>query len=158
MNAGPVAHLNVARLRHGWDDPRSAGFVDATGRVNALAERAAGFVWREADGAVEAALEGPDAPFGPGVNAASLSVWENAEALRRFTYESVHGAFFRRRAEWFAPLDGPTHVLWPVAEGHRPTVAEAAARLARLRAEGPTDAAFDFTHDARARRGTEMAS
>ena len=155
---GHIAHLNVARLRYGWDDPRSAGFVDATGRVNALADRAQGFVWREKDGAVEAALEGPDAPFGPGANAASLSVWESVEHLRRFTYETVHGAFFRRRAEWFAQLDGPTYVLWPVAEGHRPSVAEAAERLAMLRADGPSDAAFDFSRDARAPRGTEMAS
>jgi hypothetical protein len=152
-----IAHLNVARLRHGWDDPRSAGFVGAIARVNALAERAPGFVWREADGAVEAALEGPDAPFGPGVNAATLSVWESAEALRRFTYETVHGAFVGRRAEWFAPLDGPTYVLWPVSERHFPTVAEAAERLAMLRAYGPTAAAFDLTADARAPRGTEVA-
>ena len=35
-------------------------------------------------------------------------------------------------------------VLWWVPEGHRPTIAEAKARLDLLRELGPTPEAFDF--------------
>jgi hypothetical protein len=37
-------------------------------------------------------------------------------------------------------------VLWWVAAGHRPSVAEAEQRLAALRADGPTPRAFSFRH------------
>ena len=41
-----VAELNIGRLNYPIDDPRMAAFVDNLGRVNALAERMPGFVWR----------------------------------------------------------------------------------------------------------------
>lgn len=46
------------------------------------------------------------------------------------------------------PLESPTMadfvVLWCVPRGHRPTVTEAAEKLALLRADGPTADAFTF--------------
>lgn len=130
-----VAHLNVARLRHGWEDPRSAGFVDAVPAINALAERSAGFVWRQRD---EEALDDPHAIY-------SLSVWRSASDLRHFVHQTAHGAFLRRRAAWFAPAQGPTHVVWPVAQDARPTLAAARDRLRRLADHGPTADAFDLS-------------
>ena len=41
-----VAHMNYAILRHDWEDPRVAGFVDNLELVNAVAARSPGFVWR----------------------------------------------------------------------------------------------------------------
>lgn len=38
--ATQVAHMNVARLRHPPGDPRVAGFIDNTSKVNAIAEPA----------------------------------------------------------------------------------------------------------------------
>jgi hypothetical protein len=140
-----VAHLNIALLRHGWEDPRSEGFTASLERVNALAAKADGFVWALGDKDMTSALEDPNGWFGGDPRgAATLSVWTSATALHRFTYETLHGAYFRRRGDWFAPLEGPTHVVWPVAKAHEPTIAEAAGRLARLRRDGPTDAAFDL--------------
>jgi len=140
-----VAHLNVAVLRHDWDDARVAGFTDNLGRVNALAERSSGFVLR---------LDVPEDKPAPadlvGMVGASerlawtLSVWRSAEELRHYVHDTVHGAFLRRRAEWFEPLEDATYVIWPVPAGHVPTIEEGAARLAALRAHGPTPAAFDF--------------
>src|SRR5947199_63565 len=41
-----LAHANVARMRAPLDDPLMAGFVAQLNRINALADRSRGFVWR----------------------------------------------------------------------------------------------------------------
>ena len=142
-----IAHMNYARLRHPAGDPRVAGFIDNVPKVNAIAERSAGFVWRMQDDAArisdtvtfEMLDEDP-------LIAASLSVWERPEDLQSFVQKTVHGAFLRRRAEWFEPAQGPNYVIWPVAVGHRPSMNEAKSRLARLAADGPSTAAYDFKY------------
>jgi hypothetical protein len=50
----------------------------------------------------------------------------------------------RRRKEWFERMSEAYLVLWWVPRGHRPSVQEAAARLERLRSQGPTAEAFTF--------------
>jgi hypothetical protein len=50
----------------------------------------------------------------------------------------------RRRREFFLPHPGDHQVLWWLPAGTRPTVDEAARRLARLTAEGPCADAFTF--------------
>src|SRR6266567_1630164 len=44
-----LAQLNIGRLRYELDDPRLADFIDNLARVNAIAERSEGFVWRLQD-------------------------------------------------------------------------------------------------------------
>src|SRR5207249_8562452 len=44
-----LAQLNVGRLRYELDDPCLADFLDNLARVNAIAERSEGFVWRLED-------------------------------------------------------------------------------------------------------------
>ena len=41
-----LAQVNLGRLRHPIDAPQSREFAAAVDRVNALADRAPGFVWR----------------------------------------------------------------------------------------------------------------
>lgn len=53
--------------------------------------------------------------------------------------------YLRRRLEWFEKPSQRGTVLWWIDEGHRPTIEEAAERLAKIRADGPTSEAFDFT-------------
>ena len=48
------------------------------------------------------------------------------------------------RKEWFEKMREAWFVLWWVPRGHRPTIAEAAAKLELLRAKGPTQDAFNF--------------
>jgi len=50
----------------------------------------------------------------------------------------------RRRREWFERMPQAFVVLWWVPKGHRPSVAEAIAKLEALRANGPTAQAFTF--------------
>lgn len=158
MTGMHVAQLNWAVLRADWEDPLVAGFVDNLDRVNSVAERSPGFVWRMSDEDMEAAQLSPEDVFGGNPRLAStMSVWESPEALDDFVHKTVHGAFLKRRAEWFEPIEGPTYVIWPVPAGHRPTLAEAKARLDRLAAEGPGPEAYDFPY-LRARRATTEAA
>lgn len=136
-----LAELNVVTLRHAFDHPHMAEFVAQLDPINADADAAPGFVWRlVADGANDATgLR----PAGEDV-VVNLSVWESQEALWDFTYRSGHLEVMRRRREWFDRHVQAHLVLWWVPAGHIPTVEEALERLAALRADGPTPAAFTF--------------
>ena len=50
----------------------------------------------------------------------------------------------KRRREWFSESPEAYVVLWWVPAGHRPTIAEAQARLEFLRENGPSAEAFSF--------------
>jgi hypothetical protein len=141
---GPVAHLNVIRFRFQRDAPGMVDFRRATGAVLAVAERAPGFLWRLPEGDPAPAND-PVRVFGTGDRlGVELSVWATAWALDQFTHQSLHGVYLRRRAEWAEPLGVPSYVIWPVAEGHLPTLEEGRDKLAMLTAEGPGALAFDF--------------
>lgn len=74
----------------------------------------------------------------------NFSVWESVETLWEFTYRSDHLDLLRRRREWMVPPAERFLVLWWVPAGHIPTLTEARERLDLIRAEGPTERAFDF--------------
>ncbi|GAA0911985.1 DUF3291 domain-containing protein [Virgisporangium aurantiacum] len=135
-----IAQLNIATLVAPLDSPELKGFVDLLVEINDLADNSPGFVWRLQD-------ENGDAtairPFGPDV-IVNLTVWESIEALYAYTYRTDHLGVLQRRREWFRRSGRPHLVLWWVDEGARPTVAEAARRLALLAESGPTRDAFTF--------------
>ena len=99
-----LAQLNVGRLRYDIDDPRMADFVGNLARVNALADRAEGFVWRlQDDGGNATSFRPYDDPR----IAINMSVWESVEALERYVWQTVHKRFYGRRREWFEEFEGP---------------------------------------------------
>lgn len=140
-----IAELNIGRLKHPIDDPRMADFVDNLGRVNAMAERMPGFVWRlTGDGSNDGALD--LRPFPDPMMAVNMSVWESVEDLERYVWQTVHKRFYNRKHEWFEKLESHYFVMWFVEEGHVPTLEEAKERLAHLEAHGNTDHAFGWSH------------
>ena len=133
-----IAQFNIARALYDLDDPRMSEFFDAVPRMNALAERSPGFVWRLVD------ESGPDAPKfenEPRMTM-TLSVWRDVESLRHFTWATLHKRFRLRTHEWFEKMDQAYLAIWPIADGHRPDGKEALAMLDRLRREGPSQAVF----------------
>ncbi len=135
-----LAQLNLAHLKAPLESPQLAGFVSALARINALAEQSPGFVWRLQDDAGDAtALR----PLGENV-LVNMSVWQDVASIRRYVYESEHVQFLRRRREWFIQSREPQLVLWWLQAGHIPTVAQGVDKLALLRAQGATAAAFTF--------------
>ena len=101
-------------------------FMTNLDRINALAERSEGFVWRLKDESNNATAIRPESDPATAVN---LSVWESVEALERFVWATVHKQFYNRKAEWFEKDGAPHFVMWPIAEGHIPDLVEAMGRL-----------------------------
>ena len=138
-----LAQLNIGRLVAAPGAPEVADFIDNLARVNAIADRSPGFVWRliGADDALGASdLSMPNDP----TMAVNLSVWETAEALENYVWNTVHKQFYNRKAEWFKPLDAPHFVMWWIPAGHIPTLEEAQERLEYLTAHGPSAYAFGW--------------
>ena len=142
MRAFDLAQLNVGRLVAAEDSPVVAEFIEALDEINALAEAWPGFVWRfqTDDGNAIAERPFPD----DALMLVNFSTWESLEALADYVFRSRHADFLRRRREWFQHLEETVTVLWWVPVGHRPTSAEAVARLDHLRRHGPTSHAFTF--------------
>lgn len=113
-----LAQLNIGRLRYEVDDARMADFVNNLARVNALADRAEGFVWRLQDASGNATSY---RPYGDDPRMAiNMSVWENVTALERYVWQTVHRRFYGRRHEWFESLDGPYFVMCGCRRGTFP--------------------------------------
>jgi hypothetical protein len=138
-----VAELNIGRLKHPIDDPRMADFVDNLERVNAMADRMRGFVWRLiGDGSNGGALD--LRPFPDPMMAVNMSVWETVEQLGHFVWNTVHKRIYQKKGNWFTPMTTPHFVMWWVPVGHEPTPPEALARLEHLATHGPSDHAFGW--------------
>ena len=68
----------------------------------------------------------------------NMSARRDADALTAFMCRGRHRATPTRCRESFERVAEAMATLWWVPAGHRPTVAEAEARLPHLRAHGPT--------------------
>ncbi|NGO80161.1 DUF3291 domain-containing protein [Streptomyces sp. YC504] len=138
-----LAQVNIGRFVAPADSPEIAGFVSKLEEINALADRSPGFVWRLVDGSgMDAMGLRPDS--GDDRLQINCSVWETIEALKDYVYRSVHLGMLARRREWFERLGEAHQAMWWVPAGHRPTVAEAMAKVAWIREHGSSPQAFDF--------------
>jgi hypothetical protein len=134
-----LAELNIGKFKYPTSDPHMADFMNNLDRVNALAERSPGFVWRlkgDNNNATEFRV-GDDM-------AVNLSVWEDAKSLENYVFKTVHAQFYRRKQEWFDPMEKPHMVFWWVPEGHQPTLDEAHSRLLHYQSNGATEFAFGW--------------
>jgi hypothetical protein len=113
MSAYELAQLNIGIIKGPMDSPVMAEFAANLDRINALAEASPGFMWRlqTEDGNATAIR-----PFDNENMLLNMSVWSDADSLRKFVYRSAHADILRRRRE----------------------------RLELLRRHGPHPAAFTF--------------
>lgn len=137
-----LAQVNIARMRAPLESEVMYGFRSQLARINEIADRSAGFVWRLQSEAGDAtAIRAFDDPL----LLVNMSVWGSLEALHAYVYKSAHLALLRGRREWFEPLVGRAGLaLWWIPAGREPTLDEAKERLALLQTRGPTAAAFTF--------------
>ncbi|MFE7328697.1 DUF3291 domain-containing protein [Streptomyces sp. NPDC057565] len=138
-NGHELAQVNIARLRFPLDSPELKDFVEALDPVNAVADRAAGFIWRlqsETGNATDVPV------FGDSWLIVNMSVWRDTDALTAFMYQGQHRELLARRREWFERVEEAMTALWWVPAGERPTVQDAEERLRILREHGPTERAF----------------
>jgi hypothetical protein len=136
-----LAQVNLARLVAPLTDPLLAEFVANLEPVNALADRAPGFVWRfQTDDGDATSIR----PFDDDRILINFSVWKDLASLRDFVYGGGHNVVMKRRREWFEHMADAYLALWWIPSGHRPTVAEAAERVDHLKRSGPSPHAFTF--------------
>ena len=137
-----LAQINIARLIAPIDDPKIAEFVAQLEPINALADKAPGFVWRlqsSSGNATDIAYN--DDPF----VIVNMSVWESIGALRNYAYKSDHAGVLRDRAKWFEKMGKPNYCLWWIPAGHIPTVTEGRERLEHYQRHGATPYSFWFS-------------
>lgn len=136
-----IAQINVGRIRYATDDPRLAGFMDNLDRINQLAERSKGFVWRYQDASGNATETKRDGdPFA----LLNMSVWETAEDLETYVFGTIHSRFYAKRDDWFEHPSTPHFAMWPVPVGHIPSIDEALEMLAELTRTGSTGRVFGW--------------
>jgi hypothetical protein len=141
MSAYELAQLNIGVIKGPIDSPVMADFVANLDRINGLAERTPGFVWRlQTEEGNATAIR----PYEDEKIAVNMSVWRDVESLNKYVYSSAHVEIMRRRREWFERMNEAFLVLWWVPRDHRPSIEEAKARLELLRSKGPTAEAFTF--------------
>jgi hypothetical protein len=136
-----IAQINIAELKGLKGDPVVAEFYAAIDSINAVADRAPGFVWR-------LKTEDGDATslrvFDSDTWLINMSVWDSVEALYQYTYYSDHASVYRRRAEWTNKLPTMHMAMWYIPAGTTPTIQDGKLALDRMNALGPTPLAFTF--------------
>ena len=138
-----LAQINIGRMVAEPGDPRVQAFTDGLDRVNAIADRTPGFVWRlqsESGNATDLPLEEGD-PLG----LSNMSVWEDFASFEGFVWKTVHRGFYQQRDKWFETPRDVHFAMWWVPAGHVPTQEEGMERLAHLRDHGDSDHAFGWS-------------
>ncbi len=135
-----LAELNIGKFKYPTTDVRMAGFMNNLDRINALAERSEGFVWRlKANGSNNAT----DLRIGDDY-AVNMSVWTDAKSLENYVFKTAHAQFYKRKVEWFDLMERPHMVFWHVPVGHQPTLIEAMDKLEDYEKNGPSERAFGW--------------
>ena len=94
-----IAQINIGRIRHETDDTRMADFMDNLDRINELAERSPGFVWRLKDDTNNATnIRLYDDPH----LLLNMSVWRHDRGSRSLHLQDRAHAF-RRTARGMVP-------------------------------------------------------
>ena len=140
MRSHHLAQLNIAKMKYSIESAEMADFVDNLENINLLADSSPGFVWRlqTEDG------DATDIDFFGSDVLVNMSIWVDIESLHAYVYKTAHAKIMSRRKEWFHRVEEAYTVLWWVAEGHIPSLAEAREKIERLKSAGPGPLAFSF--------------
>ena len=136
-----IAQMNWGRLKYPLQDKRMSEFTDSLHNVYILAENHPGFIWRISES--ESELQLYDLGF-DNLISSTVSVWNNIESLKDYTYNSLHGVYLKRSSEWFEKIDGPQLVIWNCEKDAQPNFKDSFDRLENLKNKGPTDYAYGW--------------
>ena len=136
-----IAQMNWGRLKFSLEDKRMFEFSMSLNEIYSLAENHSGFIWRIPN--IQSELQLSDLGFDKLISS-NISVWNDIEALKDYTYNSLHGLYLKRSSEWFQKIDGPQLVIWNVESDDKPTYKESFERLEYLKNNGPTDYAYGW--------------
>jgi hypothetical protein len=136
-----LAQVNIAYGIETLDHPTMSGFVSELDRINVLAEKSDGFIWRlqsdEGDATAFKIFEDEKIII-------NMSVWESVEALRSYVYSSDHLDILKQKKQWFEKPKSAHLALWWIPVGNVPTIEDAKARLSEIQRVGSSETAFNF--------------
>jgi Domain of unknown function (DUF3291) len=137
-----IAQLNISRMIGvSINDDIMKDFVAQLDEINLLGEQSEGFVWRlKSDDGNATSYN----PYNDDRIIVNFTIWETADHLKNFVYNTAHRLVMKDRKKWFENLGQPSYVLWHIPAGITPTLADAVERLAHLQTNGPSPYAFDF--------------
>jgi hypothetical protein len=136
-----IAQVNVAQAKADMESELMQGFVSRLDEINALADRADGFIWRLQESSASAtAIRVFDDPL----LLINMSVWANLEALKHYVYKSLHVELIKDREAWFNKMGESHQALWWISAGHIPSPEEARKKLEYIRKNGSSAEAFTF--------------
>lgn len=137
-----IAEINIARMKGvDRDDPIMKEFMDNLDKVNDVAEKSKGFVWRLKDQSNDATNFNP---YNDEQILVNISVWESLATLEEYVYKSFHTDFLKRRREWFHTYGSVSTAMWWIPAGNFPSVQDAVDKLDYLQKNGATPFVFDF--------------
>lgn len=143
--------MTYGQLLEEFGHPTVQGFVDRVPGVFKSADSTPGFVGRS-----ERNLENSSQCWGDVVtpkcwggvttlkSAATLSLWDDLEAVTAFAYHGAHGEAMKLRNDWFEHPGLPEHVAWWIDEGEPVDWQMAADRMDHLHTHGSTAHAFSL--------------
>ncbi len=147
----PLALYTFGQFLKRADDPANQGFHDLNDPVLQMADQAPGLIARSgyaSDPGPESWGEEVYPEFyverGDGWSPATLSLWQDIEALFAFTYFGLHATALKRGREWFEHPTWPPLVTWWHTGTANPTWTEGVHRHKHLHVNGPTPFAFTF--------------
>ncbi|GAA4231302.1 DUF3291 domain-containing protein [Postechiella marina] len=140
MSVYHLSQVNIAKRLAPIDDPIMQDFVNNVDRINTLADKHEGFIWRLKDEDKEVAAQ----VFEDDTLLINMSIWENLDTLFNYTYKSGHVDIFKRKKEWFSKMKLMHMAFWYTPEGYKPTFKDAKQRLDYLHKHGDTPYAFGF--------------
>ena len=131
-----LAQINLARAVDDLDKPAMAEFMAALDKVNAIAAKSPGYVWRLTDPVLH---EEAKTLLGDPRETYTLSVWDSADALEFFAWNTVHRRFRTTGINGSCRRPGLSGDV-VIPQGTTPDFANALARLEHFRAHGPRHA------------------
>ena len=141
MSGFQLAQINIAQAKYPLESEEMSGFTNRLDEINAIADKAQGFVWRlqTEEGDATTLRVFPDPAL-----IVNLSVWENIETLQNFIYKSMHIELMQSKNSWFNKIEQASLALWWVQKGHIPKVDEAKEKLSHIDQHGSSPKAFTF--------------
>ncbi len=136
-----LAQINIAQGKAAVDSEIMHGFVSRIEEINAIADKAPGFIWRlqteEGDSTAIKAFDDP-------TMLVNMSTWQDVESLKKYVYNSFHVELIKGKKAWFDKIVKVHQVMWWIPAGTIPTIEQAKEKLVYLQKHGSTEQAFTF--------------
>lgn len=136
-----IAQMNWGKLKYPINDKRMTEFSNSLNTIYSLAQNHSGFIWRISDEEAEKQLI--ELGFDE-LTSSTVSVWDNVDSLKDYTFNSLHGFYVKRSSEWFQKVEGPQLVIWNTSNDYQPTFKESFDRLEYLKNNGATNYAYGW--------------